>query len=107
MSDLIDIDFSNIDDLITRKNFITISEFINDQGILRGKFKFFIVTVTGAQTKFKFSHNLGFMPQDVIQTSVIGSGAVTFNYSIFDSTYLYLTTTGTVTVRFFAGVYSS
>lgn len=95
-----------IKDIYTQKNFEILRDYINDQSLLKGNFKFFSITVTGAQTGYKYTHNLGFVPKDVIQTSLTGAGALTWNYSSFDSTFLNLTTTGSVVFRGFIGTYS-
>lgn len=53
-------------------------------------------------------HGLGFLPTDVIQTSVVG-GTVVWNYASFTTTNLSLTisgvATGGCTVRAFIGAY--
>ena len=100
-----------IEDYFLRENFRKTKDFIGLQPILNGDFTFFEFVITGNQAPFKYNHNLSFVPKDVIQTSAVfsgGAGAVVFNYSSFDSTYLYLTTTGmgatdTCTVRALIG----
>lgn len=66
-------------------------------------FNFYTITFTQAQTNFLFPHNLGFQPQDIVMTSLTGTGTLTFNYSLFDSTNLNISTTGPCVVRFLAG----
>ena len=66
-------------------------------------FKFFTLELQRAETNYKFKHGLTFIPQDVIITSTIGSGLVTLNYELFDKTYIDLTTTNAVKLRFYLG----
>ena len=56
-------------------------------------------------TNEKVSHNLDFVPKDIIQTSSIGVGVLTFNFDKFDDTLLDITTTGSITVRAFIGTF--
>ena len=66
---------------------------------------FFEFDFDGAVTNYKYPHNLGFKPLDVIQTSTIGAGVLTWNYDEFDETELDITTTGACIVRAFIGSY--
>jgi hypothetical protein len=54
---------------------------------------------------YRYPHKLGFVPEDVIQTSLRGAGAVTWNYDQFNRDYLDVTTTGACVVRAFVGLY--
>lgn len=100
-----------IEDYFLRENFRKTKEFIGLQPILNGDFRFFEITITGNKTNFKFAHNFTFTPKDVIQSSVTfsgGVGALVWNYSSFDSTFLNLTTSGagasdTIIVRALCG----
>lgn len=90
-----------------RKNFEYVRDFINSFSLYQGRFKFFTIAVPAAATQFKFKHNLGFRPTDVLQTSLISpnDGTLVWNYNLFDDTYVYLTTTEALTVRAFIGAY--
>lgn len=90
-------------DEYVKENFIRIQDFVRIYDLLNSKFQFFNIFVTQAVTNFKFAHNLDFVPLDLIQTSVIGAGAITWNYDKFDRKFLDLTTTGAVAVRGFIG----
>lgn len=102
---MIDIGLDGIEDTGIRENFSNILEEFK-KTIHRFDFQFFEVVFTAAVTNYKFKHNMRFVPKDVIQTSVIGAGAVTFNYANFDSNFIDITTTGACTVRFIAGNFS-
>ena len=93
-----------VDDRV-RYNFQTILEYIRRVPILRGEFKHFELTFTKAETNKRIPHNLGFLPLDVIQTRLTGSGAITWNYSLFTDTFLDVTTTNACVVRAFIGRY--
>lgn len=84
--------------------FAEIQREFNSRPILLGDWKFFQISVTGAVTDYKFKHNLGFIPKDIIQTAVIG-GPITWSYSKFDIDYVYLSTTGSCTFRGFIGLF--
>lgn len=92
-------------DEYSRENFRRIQRSFTDDPFDKGDFKFFEITFTGAVTNFKYPHNLRFMPKDVIQTSLKGAGALTWNYARFDSTNLDISTTGVCVVRAFVGSY--
>jgi hypothetical protein len=80
-----------------------IKEAFDGSVLEKGEFQFFKITLTSAVTNFKYSHKLNFTPSDVIQLSVVGVGAVTWNYGSFDKNYINLTTTGACVVRAYIG----
>ncbi len=99
----LDLKLQEIEDVYSRENFFRIKKFVEDKPFLRGEWVFFEIAINSALTNFKFPHGLGFIPKDVIQTSTVGTGVLTWNYAAFDRTFLDLTTTGPVTVRAFIG----
>lgn len=98
---------AEITDLFIRKNFEKIADAINKNVLLSGQWRFVEITFTGAATNFRYKHNLNFAPKDVIQTSLIGAGTITWNYDRFNSDYLDITTSGALTVRAFVGRYDN
>jgi hypothetical protein len=89
-----------------RRNFQLLQDQFNSkEALLKGEWRFFIISIPSALTNFKYKHNLTFTPTDIIQTSVIGVGVITFNYDKFDKENLDITTTGACTVRAFVGRY--
>jgi len=96
--------YTGLTDTAIRNNFKRIEDEFNLMVLLRGKFEHFIISIPKAVTNYRYKHGLGFMPKDIIQTSIVGSG-LTWNYSLFDKDYLDITTTGEVTVRGFIGSY--
>ena len=100
-----DLRLQELEDPIVRENFTRVRDEVNDQPFLRGKWRFVELTFLAAVTNFEFAHNLGFIPKDVIQTSLTGAGALTWNYSSFDRTSVSITTTGACVVRAFIGTY--
>ncbi len=95
-----------IKDPLIQENFKRLELELNlYQPMLRGEWQFFIITLTSAVTNFLYPHNLKFMPKDVLQTSITGTGALTWNYAKFDKTNLNITTTGPCVVRAFIGSY--
>jgi hypothetical protein len=94
-----------IEDQYTLKNFEFLQKLLDDFALFKGRFSFFTITFTTALTNFKFKHGLGFIPKDILQTSLTGSGTITFNYTEFDRDNLDITVTGPCVVRFYAGSY--
>lgn len=94
-----------ISDTYIQQNFVRLLAFFTKQRLLGAEFKHFEISFKGAVTNSKFKHNLGFVPRDVIQTSSIGAGVLTWNYDKFDANFLDITTTGAVRVRAFVGSY--
>lgn len=91
----------------TREDFKKVQSYLADQDLLKGDFKFFEKDFSFSaypQTIF-FRHGLGFHPTDVLQTSVISTGTVTWNYSSFTPEFLSITLTASAKIRFFAGRY--
>lgn len=101
----LDLYILEINDTYSRDNFRKIDRSLREQSLLKGNFKFFEITVTKAVTNLKFQHNMGFAPKDIIQTSHIGVGLLTWNYALFDAATLDITTTGACVVRAFVGSY--
>lgn len=98
------LDVQRIQDPIARENFRALNDYLQGLTNLLG-FRHIEIVFPRALTHFKVPHNLGFQPKDVIQTSLIGAGALTWNYDKFDSTSLDITTTGACTVRAYIGTH--
>src|SRR5690606_29426475 len=97
-----EIAYRKIEDIRAREAFSELNQEIIKNPFTAGEFKFYELELDQAVTDYEFKHNLGFIPTDLIQTSIIGS-AVTWDYDSFDSEKLVLTTAGAVTIRFLAG----
>lgn len=93
-----------VQDQVTRENFQRVADFFATENQLLG-FKHYELTFSQAVTDFTHPHGLKFVPKDVIQTSLIGSGAITFNYAKFNRDTISITTTGPCVVRFYLGTY--
>jgi hypothetical protein len=100
-----DLILKDIEDEYIRQNFVRINDFFKAFPFFRGQFKFFDFSFDRAISNQKVSHALGFKPTDVIQTSVIGPGAITWDFENFDDKSLVLSTTGACKVRAFIGAY--
>jgi hypothetical protein len=105
------LELDRVEDPAARDNFRRINEGLVSAPILQGKFKFFTWELADNNSpgsyplELRLRHGLSFVPKDVIQTSAIGAGSVTWNFADFDADYLYATITGPVTVRAFVGSY--
>lgn len=97
---------SEVLDEYTRENFKNLREYLLQETVLQG-FKHFVITVSKAETNLRFKHNLGFKPLDLIQTSLTGAGSITWNYTLFDTDFIDLTSTAACEVRLFLGTYSA
>ncbi len=95
----------DIEDVYIRENFKRLNLFFQKDTLLKGSWTFLELAFASAVTDQMVQHGLGFKPLDVIQTSIIGAGAATFNYADFTKTHLSVTTTGPCTVRCFVGAY--
>lgn len=95
-----------VTDPIVRDNFQRIEEGIKTYPFLKGTWRFVEIEFSGAIANFNYRHGLGFIPKDVIQTSLVGSGAITWYYDQFSRDNVVLTSTGPCIVRAFIGSYT-
>jgi hypothetical protein len=95
-----------IEDTYIQENFKRIETDFNSQKILNGSWEFFDLNFKAAVVKQPFAHTFKFIPKDVLQTYIKGTGTVTWEYSSFDKDYIYVTTSGPVNVRAFVGLYN-
>lgn len=86
-----------------REVFQRLMETLNQNPVLSGVFRTVVVKVDKAVTDLKIRHGLRFKPTDIIETSIEGSGTISWNRSQFTETYLSVSTTGPVTVRALVG----
>lgn len=107
-SQLRQLPLENIADLPTRQSLQWISDFLGPIQILNASFNLFQLTFKSNITAQKIPHNLGFLPLDIIQTSLTGTGSITFLQKNFTDQNFVITTAGTsssdpLQVRFLAG----
>jgi hypothetical protein len=105
MNNLPDIILKDVQDIYVRENFFRLDKFLKKYPLFRAELYFFELTFVAAVTNERRPHGLTFKPLDIIQTSLIGSGSLTWNYDRFDLKNLDVTTTGPCTVRAFIGAY--
>ena len=101
------LDIKDIKDPVVKENFKKLNSDFRDVPLLNGQFKFFSIDLvsTTYPAEIQFKHGLRFVPKDILQTSVTGTGGIVWDYAAFTSEYLYGTITGPVTVRAFIGNY--
>lgn len=98
----------SIQDNFVKQSFEFLRDFIQDDSILRGQFRHFEKTFDKNET-LVIPHNLGFVPKDVIQTYLSGTGAIVYNYTAFTKDNISITISGGPTaaspliVRFYLG----
>jgi hypothetical protein len=99
---------SQIEDKYAQQNFQTIGGIFQTCPFLKGEWFFLPLSIPASGNNLKIPHTLSFTPKDVILLSVIG-GTITFNYNLFDKTFLNVNatvTTAPMAVRIFVGRYS-
>lgn len=93
----------DIQDPVVRENFQKLEEESINALFPSDRWRFVELTFTGAVTGYAYRHGLGFLPKDVIQTSLTGAGSLTWNYSSFTKETVSVTTTGACVVRALIG----
>lgn len=99
---------SQIEDPYLQKNFSTLGEQFSTIPFLKGDWGFLEFKIKTTGNNQKIPHNLPFQPKDIILLSNV-DGTITFNYGLFDRTYLNINatvTTSPMTVRIFVGRYT-
>jgi len=92
----------DVQDQVAQENFVRLQDFLTATPGLHN-FRHMSVTIPQAAVNYKIPHKLGFIPLDIVQTSLTGAGALTWNYAEFDREFLDVTITGACVVRFFVG----
>lgn len=100
-----DLILKDISDKYVRENFFRLQKFIQGFPFFRGEWFFFEFEFEAAVTDQRLQHGLSFKPTDIVQTSLTGTGSLTWNYENFTDKLLYVTTTGPCKVRAFVGAY--
>jgi hypothetical protein len=101
---MININLDNIKTLADVRDALQqIKESIDGSVLEKGEWFFVEIDVTAAATDLGYSHNQRFTPKDVIQLSASNGATVTWHFDDFDSTNVYLSTTGPCTVRAYVG----
>lgn len=98
-----------VEDPYVKENFKVLDRYLKTEVILNTGFQHLELTFSENKT-FELNHTLNSIPKDIIQTSIKGSGAITYNYNNFTTTTFEVTITGTTTlnpliVRLFLGSY--
>lgn len=93
-----------ITDIFIRNNFQNLADYFFKQNQLLN-FKFVELVFTQATANFLYPHGLGYVPQDIIVTKIVGAGIVQFNHGLFDNVNVNITVTGACRIRFYLGSY--
>lgn len=101
-----------VSDPVARENFDRIRRYFKEGlfGRFVGRFVEIDIAYPSSLTPyaaytFLWPHKLGFRPEDVIQTSLIGAAFLQWNYANFTKTDLSITVTNACSVRAFVGSY--
>lgn len=98
---------AEIVDKFSRENFKHLDRTLYGMDLLKGQFVFFEkhLSATSYPSEVVIQHDLGFIPQDIIMTSVINSKTATvyWLYAKFTKTTITVEINEAVAVRFFLG----
>lgn len=94
-----------IDDLYVQENFKRLADWSKTEALLRARFEFLEIVITGAVTNAAFAHSLRYTPKDVILMHNLTNATVSFGYTLFSETNIYITTSGATTLRLLVGRY--
>ena len=92
-------------DEFVQENFRRIMDYFAVDAVARSSFEFVETNIPGAVTDLAVLHHLGFTPKDVILTHNLNNATVTFGYSKFSKTHIYVTSTAATTLRMLVGRY--
>jgi len=95
-----------IEDEFAQENFKRLSDYSEKYPLFRCNFQFLQIEIPKAVTNFKYQHNLGFQPLDVIIMHNKNNVSVTLNYTKFDATNIDITASGATTLRCLVGRYT-
>lgn len=96
-----------VEDDVVRENFRKLKDYLYNFPILRGQFVHMEQSLAASSypATVRIQHGLGFKPKDIIQTSLIGTGTLDWEYDLSTEVYIYATISAAVTVRAFVGSY--
>lgn len=102
---MISVDLNNVNDIATKQAFERLIEQLNQKTILTGSWDYVEYTFpTVTSTIFELNHRLKFKPTDIIELHRDSSlSSVTYDKNKFTQTTVYLTVTGSGTIRFLVG----
>lgn len=103
----VDLIIKDIQDQYAKENFNRLVRFVGEQQILDGSWKFFEVDIPSTSSNFVFTHNMGFIPKDIVMLNSIGNQNFRLKYDEFTATNLVIEAGGPVILRFLAGRYPS
>ena len=99
---------NEIPDRKLQENFQRLQDYLTKEPVTNAQWRLFELTFDSDQSQIPIRHGLGFAPKDVIQTSLIGTGAITYHYKDFDDQNIYISVASTASsdplvVRFLLG----
>lgn len=94
-----------VEDEYVLENFDRIQGHFKSSPLERMGFDFYRISIAGAVTNMRFPHGLSYIPTDIIVTKNSNNVAVTFNWSLFDPTFIDLTVAGATDLRLLIGRY--
>jgi hypothetical protein len=99
---MMNLPLSQIQDEYVRRALQMVQDAYNENEFNQGSFKLFKITIPAADSGFKFYHNLGFIPTDVVVAKESGS-SFSFTYDQFTKEYIVINASGAVSIRCFIG----
>jgi hypothetical protein len=101
----IDLILKDVVDPYVRENFSRLARYIENQTILAGNWKFYLIEVKSAVLNQEFRHNLTFVPKDIILLSLDGNKNVDFRFDLFTKEHIIFSTQGPAVMRLLVGSY--
>lgn len=98
---MIDFYLDQIEDPIIKENFEKLRVYLTDLEFL-SQLKFFEFQVKNPSPDYRFKHNLGFLPKDVIITNV-SLGTATPNFNSINKDYVSLNVSDPCVIRMLLG----
>ncbi len=96
----------DITDLYVRNNFQALSNYFQKENQFVG-FKHLKFSASEASNNVKISHGLGYIPRDIVVSRLTGSGKLTLNWDLFDTSTLDVSMSGALEARILVGTYQS
>lgn len=93
-------------DEFVQENFKRIMDYFAVDPVARSSFEFIEVPIVGALVDVPVLHHLGFVPKDIILTHNLTNATVTFNYSAFTASHIFITSSTATTLRMMIGRYT-
>lgn len=94
-----------VEETFTQENFKRVEDYFRLNSVDRCGLEFLEIEIPGAVTSEVFPHFLGYTPKDILTIHNYNNATITYHFDKFDSTNLYITSSGATTLRLLIGRY--